>query len=112
MKDVAPEVATFFRELEDHLRYAEDVHRETERVVQEYVREEKQKPQSLGRAFKLMLFEEAIHEKLGLPADKVLWYRDHYRAGGYVAPEEMQEMLQKAGWRSNEVDLWQGRQPE
>lgn len=82
--------------------------RETERVVHEYVREEKQKPQSLGRAFKLMLFEETVHEKLSLTAEKVLWYREHYRTGGHVAPEEMAEMLRKAGWVPDGAGMWSG----
>lgn len=103
-----PEVVKLLQEIAELEERVEAGNRETERVVQEYVREEKQKPQTLGRAFKLLLFEEAVHEKLGLPAEKVLWYRDHYRTGGYVAPEEMEAMLREAGWEKGDDETWQG----
>lgn len=105
-----PEAAQLLQEIKTLLETTKAGNRETERVVQEYVREEKQKPQPLGRAFKLLLFEEAVHEKLGMSAEKVLWYRDHYRTGGYVAPEEMEAMLRKAGWEKRGNETWQGAQ--
>jgi len=97
-----------FGELSRHLEELEAGNRATEEAIREYVREEKQKPQSLARAFKLMLFEEAVHEKLDLPAEKLLSLRDYYRSGGYVASEEMEEMLGKAGWEKREDGTWQG----
>lgn len=101
-----PEVETLLREINELFKRAEAIGPETERAVQEHIREEWQTPQPLARAFKLMLFETCVHEKLGIPAEKIDWYKQHCRRGGYIAAEEMEGLLRKSGWENGVAGWW------
>lgn len=79
---------------------------ETNLVIDTFIAEQKQLPQSLEKAFKLMLSERGVYKKIGIPQSTVGWYRNHFKNGGNVSESKMRAMLEKAGWRIVQEEKW------
>jgi hypothetical protein len=78
----------------------------TNLVIDEFIAEQKRLPQSLEKAFKLMLSERGIYKKIGIPQSTLGWYRNHFKNGGNVSEAKMRDMLEKAGWGMVQEEKW------
>ena len=79
---------------------------ETNEVIDNFIATQKQHPQSLEKAFKLMLSERGIYKKIGIPQSTIGWYRNRFKSGGKVSETKMREMLEKAGWKVVQQEQW------